>query len=188
MPFVSRDDSDTCIAMILKAANRSIECWVMDARKPVSLSNQEALSYKKRVAFIRNPQQRLHSAFFNARGQVMIGHLWDNIPAENVYVEGRGVQGDYEAFVDYTFANDNNHWKPQVELISHDGKPVPNIYHRMESLEDHYHLYFNSGTNLPFLGKSHREPVKDYRQEELDEKYHADYKLWRSIDGTRHTD
>ncbi len=184
MPFLSRAGSDVCIARILKVANRSIETWVCNAKGSLEVSNEEALEYPRRVAFIRDPLERLKSSFFMARWEVRQGHLWDNIPAEYLFIENRGIQKDYEMFLDYVFNNENNHWKPQTDLISHNGVLVPNIYHRMQDISIHYDKYFDEGT-IPHLGAASRkeEPDYSYRLADIEKKWEQDFNLWRSLNG-----
>jgi len=187
MPFLSRG-GDVCIAFILKCGCRSISQWVHNYSIRQELTNEEALKIETRVAFVRDPIDRLKSVFFDARWSVRIGNNWDNIPNDILLTENRGIQGDWQSFVDYSLETDNRHWRPQTDLISHNGQLVPNVYHMLKDIKQYYHLYFKEGS-LPHTGAAARveQPEYNYRVDDLNEKYKADIELFNSIDGTLRT-
>lgn len=178
--FVSREGSDTCIAIIRKCGNTSIHQAVLCA-KPVVLTNEEALNYKNRVAFIRHPIDRLHSIFFNARGVIRQNKGWCDISKEDIFMEGRGRQADYEAFIDHMLVNEDEHWKPQTEILSHNGGIIPNIFHPLSELDTHYYKYFNSYQKIAHSNSWIRKPLNSYKEDTLKAKYVDDFALWNSL-------
>lgn len=181
MTFVSRKGSDICIAIIPKCGNTSIHTAVSCDKYPLILTNEQSLDYKNRVAFIRHPIDRVHSVFFNARGVISQDKGWCGLEKKGIYVEGRGLQGDYEAFIDYILNNDDVHWKPQAETISHNNKLIPNIFHPLTELDFHYNKYFKTGQRISHSNSWSREPIEAYRSQDLKEMYKSDFDLWGSL-------
>lgn len=177
--FVSRKGSDTCIAIINKCGNTSIRGAVTNALEPLEFSNEEALNYRRRVAYVRDPIQRFHSGFNHFWGTTIIDKPFGDMPIEHIYVEGRGLQGDFEAYTDYTFKHPNEHWDNQSAMIKHGGMLVPNIFHMLEDIQKTWENYFTGV--LPWDHAWTKQKVEPYRLAELKEKYHDDYVMLESV-------
>lgn len=177
--FVSREGSDVCVGIIQKCANTSIRSAVMMSNIGVEIQNKDAFDYDKRVAFVRDPLERLDSAFSHFWFISSVGSSFDDMPVEHLYVEGRGLQGDYEAFIDYILGNENCHWIPQVDILSYEGVFVPNIIYKLSNIKDVWENYFTG--YLPWENAWSKQKVKPYRIDDLKEYYKLDLKLWDSL-------
>ena len=154
---------DLAVAQIPKAGVTSINGWLRRAGRAVP--NQAALTASRRVAFIRNPIDRLKSCYSMMHWQEQQGEPhWSGAPTDS-----------WGAFVDHVLLNENAHWNPQVSIV--DG--APNIYHRFENIETHYRQYFDAP--LPHLNRSERLPAFKYREDELTALYMDDLSLWAGI-------
>ena len=157
---------DLAVALIPKCGLQSIIAWM--GKDSIRLqSNDSLLSVvEKRVAFIRNPIDRLVSAYsffywmdhYGKRGS-------EEIPIDS-----------WESFVDHSLSVENEHWNPQTEMIGE----IPNIYHRFENILEHFGKY-RPGI-FPHHNKSTRRPVTAYRLLDICEKYYKDFDVWLGAD------
>lgn len=123
------------------------------------------------IAFIREPVDRFYCAaeYFAAQ----------QFPPFN-----KDGTTSYRNFVDYALTHNNLHWARQVDMV----EGLPNLYFfRFDELA----LVWENILNLPSLPKvnetdvsslgSHQRVERDYRLEEIKEKYKADTFLYNHI-------
>ena len=145
MAFLTRVGNDKCVGIIRKCGNSAITSAVRATRQPLRLTNAEALSYLRRIAFFRDPYQRLKSGFNHFWTITEMGSGFDDMPRSSLYVEGRGVQADYEAYIDHVLLNRYNdlHWKPQVEVMLSGNTFVPNECYNLADMSAIWPTLFN---------------------------------------------
>lgn len=157
------------MASLAKCASTSLRAYegFYDFRAYTDVNN-----IPTRVAWIRHPIERMHSAW---RG------FYIRSPIENWrWGLAEPELAEWEAFVDHTFEHHNQHWSPQIPQLTYDGEYFPTISERYENLHDRFNQYL-PGT-LPHHNRGMDRPVNlKYRRRELEEKYRADLDLWESI-------
>ena len=166
-PFFLDVRHDLAVALIPRCGSQTIRGWLGRDAIAVKRDDTRLRSVSKRVAFIRNPLDRLASAyslFYWTKDYG--GKSYRHIPTES-----------WEIFVDYILNPKikDEHWQPQVNLIG----SVPNIFHRFENIIEHFEKY-RPGI-LPHNNKTSRMPISDYRIAEVNKKYGDDFKLWEQI-------
>jgi len=170
MPFFIDEARDLAVAQIPKAGIQTFRDWLGLSFDVVKNDDPRLLAVTRRVAFIRNPQERLKSCY-----SMMYWTLeyygrphWSNPPVDS-----------WEIFVDHILDPNttvNGHWQPQTEHVG----DVPNIYHRFENLADHWETY-RPGF-LPWNNRASRRPTPNYRVDDLIAMYSADIALWSGSD------
>lgn len=160
--FYMSENHDLAVAQIPKAGLNSIRDWL--GREFRVVTNDQALSVSRRVAFIRNPVERLASCYsfmfwLNKRGD---RHRSD-APVDC-----------WESFVDHILTHDDEHWRPQSEHVGN----VPNIIRRFESLPQCFGE-FHAGI-LPHHNSSTRMSVNNYRAGDIAQFYIEDIRLWEA--------
>jgi len=134
--------------------------------KHTHLTKEGALSYDKRVAFIRDPFDRLEAVYSHFWHIAQSGARIDQfIPVEVLLSDN-----SYEQFIDYIFENDDDHWLPQSNIVG-----VANTLHPIEDADKLWYNYAE-GT-LPRVNSWSRVPHNPYRQEEIMNYYRLDIKL-----------
>lgn len=181
MTFVTRQGSDVCIALIKKGANTSIHQWVMTALNPLELTNAQAATYLYPLAFFRDPVERVKSGFSHFYSILYMGMETDILPTEAVYVQGRGMQENYEAFIDHILVNHDDHWNTQLSQVLNGQDFIPKRLHRLEDLNDFAETYFRGA--LPWVNRWSRIQSLDhsYRASELLTLYADDLTIWNAI-------
>jgi hypothetical protein len=186
--WVGREGVDTVVASIPKVGSHSIQKAVMWCQEGIRISPDEALKRDLRVLFIRHPITRVRSTFSMFRAITKDKQRSTLVPLESVYIKGRGVIKDYEAFIDHVLSEaENPHWNSQIEMVTHNNIFIPNRIHRFEDIEREWPQYGFSGA-LPWENAWLREETSDYRLDDLSEKFKADLALWEECGGNRHTD
>lgn len=133
------------------------------------VSNKEVLQIPQRVAWIRNWEKRLVSAYSFFKTIVDNGgEISSNAPTEN-----------YEQFVDYILSAEDEHWLPQTELLTYQGAFLPTVTHRFEDINHLWGQYYDGF--IPHLNGCVHKIVKDYRRQELETYYSKDNELWLSL-------
>lgn len=169
--FVAKKDHEVAVAVIPKSGSQSIRHC---CRFQVLLSNEEAKSYPVRVAFIRNPIERLKSAY-----SFFYFLMEDGVKTDGTAPPHSSL-GSWPDFVDYALGNDNPHWKSQVDTVRDDsGLIIPNRFHKFEEIKDHWEGYYKGA--LPWINASSRAPTSDYREDDINKFYIEDFELWRSL-------
>lgn len=154
-------NKDIAVALMQRCASSSIR----DAMKTEygELAPDEVMDAPRRICWVRNPTERLISAF-------SFFHYMPYLPAS--------IVGQWETFVDYTLENEDPHWTPQVELLTYNGVLLPNEVYSFNDLQKTWPF---RGL-LPWIrGVKHVEVDTSYRRTELDAKYSEDYALCLSV-------
>ena len=123
----------------------------------------EAMTYPRRLAFIRHPVSRLVSAF---------RHLID---------VGYCIERTWEDFVDYMLVNEDRHWYPQEPRLYYEGEWMPSHIERLENLKQVWPKYTKK--KFPHLNKTVGKQSYDtsYREEDLERYYAKDLELWNGL-------
>ena len=159
---------DLAVALIPKCGLNTIREWIGPGAVSVKSDDEALFDVTRRVAFIRNPIDRLISAysFFYWMDDYGMRSRKSNVPIN-----------DWDSFVDYVLSDktDDVHWTPQLNLIGY----VANIYHRFENILEHYEKY-RPGM-LPHNNITSHRPVTNHRMDEIMKKYQCDLNLWERI-------
>lgn len=157
------------VALIAKSGNTSIKSaaaqgWYVKA--------EEAEQYPIRLAFIREPFDRLYSAYSFFSGLYWNGEKYD----KHGTVES--AARSYYHFINHALEHRDEHWKNQGEiLLSGEVKPTHLI--KFDYINDLWPNIFPS--ELRKCNSSVRLPVcKEYRKAELQDFYKTDLELYNS--------
>jgi hypothetical protein len=147
-------NEELVIASIQKNASTA-----MTRLYPEKVNHEKALTFPRRVMWIRHPIDRLVSAFKNR-------------------VEPKAPWRSWHDFLDYILRVPNVHWEPQINLVTYNEKVIPNEWERFEGIEERWNNY--SDLVLPKVNVSSRLNVRlhEYRREELLVKYVNDFQYW----------
>lgn len=157
--FVS-ERHDLGVAQIPKSALHSIMEWLGPEFRPVP--EEEAIAVGRRVAFIREPIDRLKSCY-----SFMAALNSSGCPHHS-----RPPVESWELFVDHVLAgNSNEHWIPQHRLIGN--IPVQPI--RLSDIDRAAMMLL--GRPIRKLNQSVRLETTNYRAEDLKMFYRQDYEL-----------
>lgn len=115
------------------------------------------LSMKKRCAYLRNPIERLFSAYQFFNDLLNRSVLYDGFSLD--------VAESYEGFVDFALENIDAHWRPQTEFLYHKGELIVN---EVELLTPKNNA-INASKKLEFN--------KEYRIKEVRNYYTNDFRL-----------
>lgn len=166
----------------LVAKHRSLAMASMHKCASTSLRAHEAFidlrsaadvaEIETRVAWLRQPVLRLHSAWcgFHIRGP------------KNCLMFGLAEKdlATWERFVDFTFKHGNLHWDPQVPQLMHEGEYFPTITEPFERIATRIKAYIPGP-----LRWENRSPAinvnLNYRRFDLEDKYAEDFELWESL-------
>lgn len=149
------------VAQIPKSGLMSIQDW-LTGFDVVKNDDKRLLDCELRVMFVRNPLTRLQSAYSYMVGLKKSG---------SGFKHGAPLDS-FESFIDHILIHDNEHWRPQH--ICSGG--MQTIVHRFEDLSKvffRYHQRPLTHTNI-----SAREPINDYRLDDIVEFYREDIRLW----------
>lgn len=153
--FYQNEEHNLAVAQIPKSGLNTIANWL---GKGFLVVPNDQVVVGIRVAFIRNPLERLKSCYSFMH--------WQSVR------RGDGPI-DWHDLVDRVFSDeDNEHWRPQATHIS----GVDCVVHRFENLSRHYQSYWPG--LLDHFNKATRMPTDDYRYDELVEFYKDDQRLW----------
>lgn len=162
---------DLAIAQIPRCAINTMFEWLGREAIIVRNNDNRLRSITRRVAFIRDPIDRLESAFSLFYWMADYGRAHSsNAPVDS-----------WENFVDHVLNEaipDDTHWLPQSVHVGN----VPNIYYKFENLADRWES-LRPGI-LPWLNRTSRPPliVANYRISELAVKYADDIRLYQGAD------
>lgn len=169
MPYYISLKYDLAIAQIPRAGSRTFKGWLGKPLTIVGKDDPQLLTLTRRVAFFREPLERLKSAF-------SLMYWLKEYDSEH---HSKPDVTDWPHFVDHILnpsIKDDPHWMPQVDMCG----DIPNIYHKFENLADHWERY-RPGM-LPHHHRTSRRPTTVYRQDELADKYSRDYIIWEVAD------
>lgn len=128
------------------------------------ISVEKALKREVRVAWVRNPLDRLESYFSYKNANSSLGPIQT-----------------WEDFIDSIFITNNAHWIPQIELLTHNSLYVPTITHKFEDFPKLWGSYFTG--LIPHLnGCVHESVNREYRLSDIEAYYKEDFEIWH-----RHT-
>jgi len=158
---------DLAVAQIPRAGLTTIAGW-LGWPKAVKNNDPALMRISRRVAFIREPVDRLESAFSFFYWRADYG--WPHSTPAPI--------DSWEAFVEYVLDPtnpDDAHWQPQIERIG--GESVATELYLFEDLADVWED-IRPGI-LPWHNRTSRAPtiVQDHRITELRQKYTVDRAL-----------
>lgn len=181
--FVASYNDGPPVGMIPKAASTSIrhnirECTRGKRGRVLWLTNDEALAYPVRVAFIRPVMDRLRSAY-NMFLFAMMQQC--NNPRYGTQINMPQFEC-WNEFIDWALYAEDWHVKPFSELLStNDGAFVPNRLHRLDELDGVWINYY------PKLARDHKRvgrwklPTFDYRKSDIRERYAEDFEICQQV-------
>lgn len=164
--FFLDESRDLAVAQIPRCGINTIREWLGGV--PVVRNDDARLAHiSRRVAFIREPIDRLESAF--SMFYWLTDYGWPHVSKAPVT--------SWETFIDLVLDAEkieDEHWRPQSVHVG----DVPNIYHKFETLAINFELY-RPGI-LPHNNKTTRAPIiiASYRLDELKKKYESDTALY----------
>jgi hypothetical protein len=165
MAYFIDEARDLAVAQIPKAGIQSFKEWLGPSFSVVANDDPALQTVTRRIAFIREPEDRLKSCFSFMFWMAEYGRPHSSNP----------VISDWQAFVDHILdpaTPVNEHWAPQVTHIG----TVATTYHRFENLGDHWETYRPG--YLPHNNRTSRRPTPDYRISELASFYAEDRAIW----------
>lgn len=134
--------------------------------------NNEVLDISVRVAWIRNPMERLISAY-------SFFYYLNEQNGNKEKVAQKEHTESWESFVDHFLSTPDIHWNSQKEILSLDGEYIPTISHRFEDIMKLWGNYLPG--LLPWWNACTKLPTNDYRKGEIDNYYAQDLDLWLSL-------
>lgn len=164
--------NDTVICSCKKAGSTSIH-HAMQFVDHKQINAREALKHKTRVAFIRDPLERVDSVFNHfthlARRDIdCSSHIADGIIT--------GSASDYQQFIDYVLDNnDGHHWTPQTDALSIGDEFIPTDCFLFEQIREIWPVYVEGA--MPWLNSWTQIKHEKYRVDELKNYYHRDLEL-----------
>lgn len=158
------------IAHIPKAGSQSIQNILAPL---IRLTGEEALQRKVRVAFIRDPFERLASGYSFFTFQAMRPGA------------GTGAFGfqwkDYEGFVDVALTSDDRHFLPQYGQLLAGEVFVPTDVHSLDALSSPVWNRYYRGRIPNRENQCERLPVTNYRRDDIKAYYAKDFELCRLL-------
>lgn len=164
-------DEKTLVCAVPKVGSQSIQ-EALSSVKGYIVTPEKALQIEKRIAFVRDPLERLISCF---------SHFWwlGKRGSKNAYypleIGTDDIQADYERFIDHVLSESDWHWMPQTRLLTHNGQLIPNILHPFEQISERW--FDHIGGCLPVVNKWKRLNVETYRHQDLLTYYQDDFEL-----------
>jgi len=162
------------LALVAKVGSQSF----MESGPTWYIREHEILIYPERIFFMRDPFQRLESAYSFFVGLVRAGTPHNAVP--------EAALESWEKFVDYVLdpRYDDEHWRPQTETTLYigdgtDRKLVPTKIMRFEDVTKWWPNFFSR--NLPHINRSTKLVTTSYRGDEIRVKYAADYKIYDDL-------
>jgi hypothetical protein len=162
------------IAHIPKSASQTIRMVLAPLDE---ISCEDAMKFGERVMFVRDPFDRLGSAYsFFLFLQQKTTKIEPPVPKIDCY----------ETFVDWALETEDVHVRPQVEFVTtDDGEFVPNRLHWLKDIMDVWNDYYPGlvpdKSEFPHRHKCQRLDVSDYRRDDLSAKYAKDIELCRML-------
>lgn len=137
----------------------------LNAGFPNMVQCEEAMTFERRLIFLRHPIARLVSAY---------SHLNDI-----EYISEEKVL--WEDFVDFILIHEDRHWAPQTPRYWHKGDYMPTHVERFEDLQDVWPKYTDKV--YPHKNRSPLIAVCDtsYRGKDIDKYYEEDFELWNTL-------
>ncbi len=163
-----------CIATIPKVGSSSIKEAFGVCEY---LTNEQALKYDERIAFIREPISLLKAGFLQFKRLKAAG---------NQYISAHGLfppTDSWENWIDFCLEIEDPHWRSQVDFISIDGEPIATKYHKLENISEDWKHYEKIVGKLQHLNGDEDLEINEtyYRQEDILNFFHRDYILWHTV-------
>ena len=135
-------------------------------------SNSEVLDVPVRVAWVRNPIERLVSAYSFFHYLNESGKNGQNTP-------NKLHTSSWESFIDHILETKNPHWCKQVEALTLNGEYTATISHKFEDI---MYLWGNYAKGfLPWQNACTKLPTNEYRKSDIDSAYSEDIELWSGM-------
>jgi len=134
--------------------------------------NDEIDHVDTRVMFLREPINRIHSAyrFFKNQHELGCKHVGNWCPT-----------GTFEQFIDHVLQQPNPHWDSQVKQVTDKhGLYVPTITHKFEDIGEMWSHYSDATLNHKNAAPTHYDIDAEYRIEELLAHTEDDMLLWNN--------
>lgn len=130
---------------------------------PNMIGGEEALTYSRRLVFIRYPIERLASTFVHL---IEVGYCIDR---------------NWKQFVDYILMYDDRHWSPQESRLYFEKTWIPTQLERFEDIKRVWSDYTDKV--FPHINKAKSKPKVDltYREDDLKDYYVKDLELWHGL-------
>lgn len=162
------------IARVPKNGSQSLYMALAPAEQ---LTNEEALQKELRVMFVRDPFDRLASAYSFFSFLKSIGSRVE--PAVPDF-------SGYEGFLDWALESDDSHVTPQVATLrALDGTFVPNRFHWLREIHnvwnDYYPGLIPDKEDFPHRHSCQRLAASDYRRQDILTRYAEDFDLCQRI-------
>ena len=137
----------------------------LNAGFPNMATCEEAMTFERRLVFLRHPIARLVSAY---------SHLNDI-----AYISEDKL--DWEQFVDFILTHDDRHWMPQTPRYWHEGEYMPTHVEKFEDIKIVWPKYTDK--EYPHKNKSPLGVVCDttYRSDEVWDYYKKDMEAWCAL-------
>lgn len=164
-------DFEKNIAMSCLPKNGATSIRHCFSSKPIC-ENSEVLDISTRVAWIRNPLERLVSAYS------FFYYLNEQNGNKEKVAQKEHTQS-WEAFVDHFLSTPDIHWNSQKEMLSLNGEYIPTVSHRFEDIMKLWGNYIPG--LLPWYNACTKLPINDYRRDEIDAYYAEDSALWHTL-------
>lgn len=154
------------VALICKGANTAIQ----EASEGWYISNEQALEWPLRIAFIREPFDRFCSAY-----SFFSQCYWNNTGYKKEVCEAAAK--NYYEFVNFALENSDDHWSEQGKSLFFNGKYTPTHTIKLDVINN---IWPNFSTKeLKNINSSVRLPVcPEYRRKELNAMFGNDIKLY----------
>lgn len=160
---------DTVVAVIQKVGSQSIiqSLPFIDGGRLVGAD--EAMCYGQRVAFVRDPMDRLISCFSHFYWLWKTGHKNDYID-DSIFKEPH--QQSYQNFIDHILNNSDGHWFPQSSLLMRNGEYAFTVLHSFEDIHKKWPEYASGA--IPWINSFTHIQAAPYRLAELETYYQED--------------
>lgn len=144
------------------------------------VSDSEVLVYPERIFFIRDPFQRLESAYSFFVGLDRAGAPHPAVP-ESALVS-------WNEFVNFILDprnDDDEHWIPQTDTVLYTGNDpingsyIPTKIMRFEDVTDWWPNFFSR--RLPHINKSTRLITTSHKGAEIELKYAKDFEVYNKL-------
>lgn len=155
------------IARIPKNASQTIGMALAPSQQ---VTNEDALERDIRVMFIRDPFDRLASAY----------SFFSWLRSRNTRIEPEvPVFKTYEQFIDWALDSDDSHVTSQVDCVTVNGVFVPNRIHWLKDIvevwNDYYPGLIPDKNNFPHRNNMQRLVTTDYRRDDIRKHYARDF-------------
>lgn len=165
---------DVAVAAIPKCASSSLEHQFRNAKK---LTHKKALEIPTRIAWIREPLDRLRSAFSCFSKIYQTTGILPSSPKGTINLTENSL-ANWEAFVEHILDNGGIHWDPQTAILTYRDVLVPNHFERFDEIGDTWADYVDAPLLHHHMNFKSADIVTGYQETKLSAKYADDWKLY----------